>query len=150
MTTSLSSLKCSPSLSQIGASCLQWPHHGASTRGGRKEDKHKWCNYLQNSTNTCLDSSKATSLKFFPTRTFTGLASQSSGTSSVFKWGYRKYNKNISSFFSSSCHHTTTTWLHSFHFTYSQCSIKEALCKSSQLIRVNLGEVRLILLHVVT
>ena len=33
MTTSSFSLKCSPRSSQIGASCLQWPHHGASEEG---------------------------------------------------------------------------------------------------------------------
>ena len=43
-------------------------------------------NNLQNSTKTCLLGSRATSAKFFPTKTFTGFAFQSSGISSVFKW----------------------------------------------------------------
>ena len=36
---------------------------------------------------TCLVWSRATSLKFLPTSTFTGFWSQSSGISSVFRWG---------------------------------------------------------------
>jgi len=43
---------------------------------------------LQNSTRTFFDLSRATSAKFFPTSTFTGLASQSSGTASLFRWGW--------------------------------------------------------------
>ena len=53
---------------------------------------HYYCMYLQNSTKTFLSLFLATSSKFFPTRTLTGLESQSSGTSSVIRWAW---NKNI-------------------------------------------------------
>ena len=95
MTTSSFSLKCSPRSSQIGASCLQWPHHGASEEGTQYHTmlNCSWYGtaatqdrgYSQNKT--CLVWSRATSLKFLPTSTFTGFWSQSSGISSVFRWG---------------------------------------------------------------
>ena len=95
MTTSSFSLKCSPRSSQIGASCLQWPHHGASEEGTHTMLNCSWYGtaatqdrgYSQNYTKTCLVWSRATSLKFLPTSTFTGFWSQSSGISSVFRWG---------------------------------------------------------------
>ena len=46
--------------------------------------------YSQNLTKTAFDLSLAISTKFLPTRTLTGFESQSSGISSVIKWGYKE------------------------------------------------------------
>lgn len=50
----------------------------------KEKDNRK---YSQNSIKTFLAGSKATSSKFFPTRTFTGFLSQSSGMSWLIRWG---------------------------------------------------------------
>ena len=55
MSTSLSSLKCSASSSQMGASCLQWPHQGASGRhvGERQIKTSNTCTYKIQQKHVC-------------------------------------------------------------------------------------------------
>lgn len=61
----------------------QW--EGDMNTGGTKVVKGVLVRDLQNSTKTFLVGSKATDLKFFPTRTVTGPLFQSSGISSDLK-----------------------------------------------------------------
>ena len=75
---------------------------------------------LQNSTKTPLVLSLTTSSKFFPTRTFTGLASQSSGTSWLKRWawkirrkmkGFHHLSSNIHIQILQTCVHTFSSWI---------------------------------------
>lgn len=49
--------------------------------------------FLQNSTKTFFEGLNATSSKFLPTKTLTGVLSQSSGMSWLMRWAYKMVNR---------------------------------------------------------